>query len=218
MEKLQIMKQVFSRKVKAHELTFKRELKPQIIVYVWEDGIAYSSPFKLFSSTLRSVEEMLSHISFKHPEFVRRKEYYMFSRHVEYTINEDILIRTLTYRDEEALEDLKASCTKEENDVANISIYDPNIIGAFINHKLVGVCCMDTYKGIYDIAVLVHAKYRNLKIASALVYYNAKKAIDERGICMYRVDDFNDASIHVAQKLGFITEIEVIYFELEENQ
>ena len=77
---------------------------------------------------------------------------------------------------------------------------------------------MDLYKGIYDIAVLVHSEYRNQKIASTLIYYNAKKAIDERGICMYRVDDFNIASIQTAKNVGFKTKIEVLFYELEENQ
>jgi RimJ/RimL family protein N-acetyltransferase len=218
MQDLQIMKLLFSRKVKQNEITFKRDLRPQIIVYKWEEGIAYSSPFKLFSSTMRSIDEMCSYISFKHPEFVKRKEYYMFANSLHYINNNNLVLRPLKYNDEDALEKLKESCSKTENEVAHISIYDPNIIGAFYNNKLVGVCCMDLYKGIYDIAVLVHSEYRNQKIASSLIYYNAKKALDERGICMYRVDDFNIASMHAAKNVGFKTRIEVLFYELEENQ
>lgn len=218
MQDLQIMKLLFSRKVKPNEIIFKRDLRPQIIVYKWEEGIAYSSPFKLFSSTMRSLDEMCSNISFKHPEFIKRKEYYMFADTLHCINNNDLILRPLKYSDEEALEKLQEACSKAENDVAHITIYDTNIIGAFYNNKLVGVCCMDLYKGIYDIAVLVHSEYRNQKIASTLIYYNAKKAIDERGICMYRVDDFNIASIQTAKNVGFKTKIEVLFYELEENQ
>jgi hypothetical protein len=218
MQDLEIMKQLFSKKVKPDEITFKRELKPQIIIYKWEDGITYSSPFKLFSSTMRSIDEICSHITFKYPEFIKRTEYYMFAEEIHYDVNENLKIRSLTYQDEDMLEQLKASCTKEENDVAHITIYDSNIIGAFLNHKLVGVCCMELYKGIYDMAVLVHSQYRNQKIASSLIYYNSKKAIEERGICMYRVDDFNVSSYKAAQKIGFKKKIEVIFYEWEENK
>lgn len=218
MSYIALLDAIFSKKRKAGKITFKRELKPQVVVYKWENEFAYTAPFKILSSNLLDEDMICTRIEMKHPEFVKRKEYYLFCEEINSIFNPEITIRTLTYQDEDRLAAMKEECCKEDIDVANISVYEGEVIGAFLNQKLVGVCSCDSFFGMLDLAILVHPDYRRQKIASTLLSISVQKAIDKKGICLYRVDDFNIASYKTASLLGFEKKIEVIFYELEENR
>ena len=213
-----ILDELFTKKRKEGKITFKRELKPQVLLYMWENEFAYRAPFRILPSNLTNKDAITTKIEMKYPEFVKRMEYYMFCENCNPIVNEEIEVRSLTYKEENLLINLHDKCTQEENDIANITIYENNLLGAFLNGNLVGVSSMDKMWGVYDVAVLVHPKYRGMKIAKTLVSIQTQKAIKEDGICMYRCDDFNEISYNVATALGYEKKIDVLFYELEENR
>lgn len=213
-----VLEKIFANKLKSGKITFRRALRPEIKVYFWEEECAYIAPFRCLSNTIFNKDAICSRIEMKYPEFVKRSEYYLFCEKLNDFNLEDLVIRKLTYQDDMQVNILRDQCSKEDLDVANINVYEGYVMGAFMQNKLVGVSCCEDFNGILDLSVLIHPLYRSRNIAKALVSAQARRAIEKQGICMYRCDDFNIASLKVAQALGFEKKIEVLFYELEENR
>ncbi len=207
---------IFSKSHRSGKPLFQKVRKAQVILYVWRNGYAYQAPYRCIPTTLQDLETITMCIKRNFPAFQERKEYYLFCTMAPSLPNQlPIEIRLLNALDQEQVIELKQQCDAKEVVLAELNAYDFHALGAFLNGKLVGISSLVEICGIYDVAVLVHPFYRQKGIASLLVANNSEWAIQQRGICMYRCDDFNQASYALAQKLGFEKKMDIFYYEWE---
>lgn len=207
----------FDTQIKSGKTIFKKIDSPHIVLYEWEDGRAYSANYKCLPA-LKKMKDMCDYIESNIPFKKKRGEYYLFLDTLnKIELPKNVEIRLLNYQDEKQLENLKAACDSKECEIAQIMIYDIHVLGAFVNHTLVGVSSIIELFNAYDIGILVHPQHRRQGISSALVYENTLWAQAQEKLCMYRCDDNNIGSYKSGLKVGFKKEVDIIIYDLKEE-
>lgn len=113
-------------------------------------------------------------------------------------------IRILTHDDAALFDELQATCSEEDRDLAEISIEDIAPHGYFVDDKLVSVASLlEETEDIVDIGVITHPDYRRRGFSVALTKAVTAWALAQGKDVQYTSQNTNLASINVAEKSGF---------------
>lgn len=213
----QVLSNKFNTDMKDHCFHYEKIDTPHIVIYKWENGIAYKAPYKCLHKQMDNLMMIDTFIKNKFKIKNKRGEYYLFANEMHDYVVDDLEIRELTLQDEFLLERMMDACRPEESSLAQITIHDIHVLGGFIKGELVGLSSILDLWGAYDIGIITHPNFRKRGVSSALVAGNAKWVLAQNKICMYRCDEDNLGSYKTALKLSFEKTVDVIIYELEKE-
>ncbi len=170
-----------------------------IVLYEGKEARGYMAAYKCIPVSIQDWDTYV-HTHFQMEE--KSVEYCMFQNKKD---GDCALygVTLLSYQDEIALEKMKQSCSIQDLKEASLSVYDLHPLGIYIDDELAGICSVIQEGIFYDIGILVHPKYRKLKVATTLLNAMCEWISKQNGIAVYRVDEQNVASYQLAKKVGF---------------
>ncbi len=168
--------------------------------FLWEGREALDA-YRPGMSVTEVLDLFLENVGYR-PETL---EMLALDRPVETTEREDWEIRPLRpILDGPALAALKRACTKEERAAGSVSLRDVWPTGVYAEGRLVSAASAWLWgERLADLGVLTHGKYRRMGCGAAAVAAVAAVAQKEGRIPFYRCDGKNEASLSLAQSLGF---------------
>jgi GNAT superfamily N-acetyltransferase len=112
--------------------------------------------------------------------------------------------RVLTSDDRDSIADLQANCTATEWEHGGSEIGVTPMFGAFVGDELVAVAGYETWGGaLAHISVVVGPAHRSKGYGRSVVSTCAAAALDAGLLAQYRTLRSNEASMRVADALGF---------------
>jgi ribosomal protein S18 acetylase RimI-like enzyme len=114
-------------------------------------------------------------------------------------------ILPITCAEEGHLQQLQNACSERDNQLGQISIDDPLIVGYFVQGELAGAASLlyEDAEAIADIGVLVHPAYRGQGIAQAIVQHLSNLGVAQGRTIQYTTMANNFGSVRTAEKSGF---------------
>ena len=114
-------------------------------------------------------------------------------------------ILPITCAEEGHLQQLQNACSERDNQLGQISIDDPLIVGYFVQGELAGAASLlyEDAEAIADIGVLVHPASRGQGIAQAIVQHLSNLGVAQGRTIQYTTMANNFGSVRTAEKSGF---------------
>jgi ribosomal protein S18 acetylase RimI-like enzyme len=114
-------------------------------------------------------------------------------------------ILPITCAEEGHLQQLQNACSERDNQLGQISIDDPLIVGYFVQGELAGAASLlyEDAEAIADIGALVHPAYRGQGIAQAIVQHLSNLGVAQGRTIQYTTMANNFGSVRTAEKSGF---------------
>ncbi|MEM7028206.1 MAG: GNAT family N-acetyltransferase [Chloroflexota bacterium] len=112
--------------------------------------------------------------------------------------------RQLLLEDSHHLEALKAACSNDDIESADIAIDNEVVWGCFHNAQLVSVASMyKVWGGFADVGILTHPAFRGQGVGKATVSAICTYLLAQNEVVLYRYEIRNKGSGKIARALGF---------------
>lgn len=118
-------------------------------------------------------------------------------------VPEPFVVRRLVPEDASALDQLQATCTDEEVEMAEVAVQDEIGFGCFLDRQMVAIATGFRLTGFMDIGVLTHRSYRRRGLGKVVVSALSAWCITAGFIAQYRCLTTNTGSLAIAVGLNY---------------